>query len=99
MKDFILQWREQFDHIIIDSPPCLSVTDAVLLSVDVDAVALVLRSGQTPKDAVRRARNLLFQVKAKVLGVVVNAVDLRSPDMYYYSYASKYGSYYTDSSD
>lgn len=99
MKDYLRQWREQFDHIIIDSPPCLSVTDAVLLSVEADAVALVLRSGHTPKEAVRRARNLLFQVKAKVLGVVVNAVDLHSPDMYYYSYASKYGSYYTDSRD
>jgi capsular exopolysaccharide synthesis family protein len=99
MKDYIREWREKFDHVIIDSPPCLSVTDAVLLSVDVDAVALVLRSGHTPKEAVRRARNLLFQVKAKVLGVVVNAVDLHSPDMYYYSYASKYGSYYTDSRD
>ena len=99
MKGFINEWREKYDHIIIDSPPCLSVTDAVLLSVDVDAVALVLRSGHTPKEAVRRARNLLFQVKAKVLGVVVNAVDLHSPDMYYYSYASKYGSYYTDSAE
>jgi len=99
MKNFIAEWREKFDHVIIDSPPCLSVTDAVLLSVEVDAVALVLRSGQTPKDAIRRARNLLFQVQAKVLGVVVNAVDMRSPDMYYYSYASKYGSYYTDTSE
>jgi len=99
MKSFIAEWREKFDHVIIDSPPCLSVTDAVLLSVEVDAVALVLRSGQTPKDAIRRARNLLFQVQAKVLGVVVNAVDMRSPDMYYYSYASKYGSYYTDTSE
>lgn len=99
MKAFINEWREKYDHVIIDSPPCLSVTDAVLLSVEVDAVALVLRSGHTPKEAVRRARNLLFQVKAKVLGVVVNAVDLHSPDMYYYSYASKYGSYYTDSAE
>jgi capsular exopolysaccharide synthesis family protein len=99
MRNFLAEWREKFDHIIIDSPPCLSVTDAVLLSVEVDAVALVLRSGHTPKEAVRRARNLLFQVKAKVLGVVVNAVDLHSPDMYYYSYASKYGSYYTDRAD
>jgi capsular exopolysaccharide synthesis family protein len=99
MQNFIKEWREKYDHIIIDSPPCLSVTDAVLLSVEVDAVALVLRSGHTPKEAVRRARNLLFQVKAKVLGVVVNAVDLHSPDMYYYSYASKYGSYYTDSAE
>jgi len=99
MKDFLREWREKFDHVIIDSPPCLSVTDAVLLSVEADAVALVLRSGHTPKEAIRRARNLLFQVKAKVLGVVVNAVDLHSPDMYYYSYASKYGSYYSDSRD
>lgn len=96
MKEYLRQWREQYDHILIDSPPCLSVTDAVLMSVDADATILVVRSATTTKEALRRARNLLVQVNARVLGVVVNAVDLRSPDMYYYQYASKYGGKYYD---
>lgn len=99
MKNLLQQWRDEFDHIIIDSPPALSVTDAVLLSVQADTVVLVIRSGQTTKAALRRARDLLLQVNAKLMGVVVNAVDLSSPDYYYYYYSgSKYGSYYTDQS-
>jgi succinoglycan biosynthesis transport protein ExoP len=94
MKQFINQWREQYDHVIFDTPPALSVTDSILLSVDMDSVVLVIRSGNTTKAALRRTRELLTQVNAKVLGVVVNAVDVNSPDYYhYYYYGSKYGGY------
>jgi len=94
MKELIVQWRSQYDHVIIDSPPALSVTDAVLLSVDVDSVLLVVRSGDTTKAALRRSRELLAQVNARVMGIVVNAVDVNSPDYYhYYYYGSKYGGY------
>ena len=96
MKDYLSQWREQFDHIVIDTPPVLSVTDAVLLSVDADAVVLVIRSGRTTKEALRRSRELLTQVNSRLMGVVVNAVDLQSPDAYYY-YGSNYGAYYDES--
>ncbi|MGH9649651.1 MAG: GumC family protein, partial [Terriglobales bacterium] len=98
MKDLLAQWREQYDHVVIDTPPALSVTDPVLLSVEADAVVLVIRSGQTTKESLRRARDLLVQVNAKVMGVVVNAVDLRSPDLNYYYYGSKYGGRYYDES-
>jgi len=56
----------------------------------------VVRSGQTSKAAMRRARDLLLQVNAKVMGVVINAVDLTAPDHYYYYYSGSkyYGSYY-----
>jgi capsular exopolysaccharide synthesis family protein len=94
MKQLIAQWREEYDHVIFDTPPALSVTDSILLSVDMDAVVLVIRSGNTTKAALRRTRELLGQVNAKVLGVVVNAVDVDSPDYYhYYYYGSKYGGY------
>ena len=94
MKHLILQWREQYDHVIFDTPPALSVTDSILLSVDMDAVVLVIRSGNTTKAALRRTRELLGQVNARVLGVVVNAVDVDSPDYYhYYYYGSKVGGY------
>ena len=97
MRRFLAQWRNEFDHIVIDSPPVLSVTDAALLSVEADSVLLVIRSGQTTKDALRRATDLLTQVKARIQGVVVNAIDMEQPHYYYY-YGSHYGSYYKDKS-
>ena len=96
MRALMQRWREEYDHVVIDTPPALTVTDAVLLSPAVDAVILVIRSGRTPKDALRRARDLLAQVNARVMGVVVNAIDLQSPDMYYYYYGAKQGGHYYD---
>lgn len=95
MKDVLAELREQYDHIVVDTPPTLSVTDAVVMSTRADAVVLVIRSGQTTKQALRRARDLLMQVNARVSGVLLNAVDLTSPDYYYYyEYQGKYGSRY-----
>ena len=97
MRDVLTQLREQYDHIVIDTPPSLSVTDAVVLSPRADAVLLVIRSGQTTKQALRRSRDTLIQVNAKVVGVLLNAVDLSSPDYYYYyEYQGKYARYYRD---
>ncbi len=76
MRDLIEQLREQYDHIVLDTPPTLSVTDAVVLSPRADATILVIRSGQTTKQALRRARDILMQVNAHVAGVLLNAVDL-----------------------
>jgi succinoglycan biosynthesis transport protein ExoP len=92
MKTVLEELRKQYDHIVIDTPPTLSVTDAVVLSTSADAVVLVIRSGHTTKPALRRARDILLQVNARVCGVLVNAVDLSSPDYYYhYEYQGKYG--------
>src|SRR5712691_8342470 len=97
MRDVLAQLREQYDHIVIDTPPSLSVTDAVVLSPRADAVVLVIRSGQTTKQALRRCRDILMQANAKVSGVLLNAVDLSSPDYYYYyEYNGKYSRYYRD---
>jgi len=88
MKDHITRWRDEFDHVIIDTPPCLSVTDAVVLSPEADRIILVARSGKTTKLALRRACDLLLHVNARVMGIVLNALDLRSGGGYYYSYGS-----------
>ena len=94
LKQYIEKWRLEYDHVIFDTPPALSVTDSILLSVEMDCVVLVIRSGNTTKAALRRTRELLTQVNARVLGIVVNAVDVNSPDYYhYYYYGSKYGGY------
>jgi succinoglycan biosynthesis transport protein ExoP len=100
MRDILAELREQYDHIIVDTPPTLSVTDAVVMSTRADAVVLVIRSGQTTKQALRRARDLLMQVNARVAGVLLNAVDLTSPDYYYYyEYQGKYGHRYYQEDD
>ena len=97
MMDLLAELRDQYDHIIVDTPPTLSVTDAVVLSTRADAVVLVIRSGQTTKPALRRSRDILAQVNARVAGVLLNAVDLDSPDYYYYyEYQGKYGQRYYD---
>jgi len=98
MKDHITRWRNEFDHIIIDTPPCLSVTDAVVLTPEADRVILVARSGKTTKAALRRACDLLLQVNARIMGIVLNALDLRSGDAYYYTYGNLYARYYDEAS-
>src|SRR5467141_3291101 len=83
--DAIAELRTKFKFIVIDSPPIMAATDAVILSVLTDGVLLVVRSGETPKEAFTRTRDLLCSVKCRILGVVLNAVDSSAPD-YYYSY-------------
>lgn len=79
---------EIYTHIIIDSPPVLSVTDAVILARMADAVVLVIRHGKSSKHIVRRARDLLLRSGAPVTGILLNAVDVSSPDYYgYYGYS------------
>jgi polysaccharide biosynthesis transport protein len=85
LADAIRQLRSEYKFIVIDSPPIMAATDAVIVSVQADGVLLVVRSGETPKEAFTRARDLLTSVKCRLLGVVLNAVDSSAPD-YYYSY-------------
>jgi succinoglycan biosynthesis transport protein ExoP len=85
LTELIAELRTRYKFVVIDSPPIMAATDAVILSVLVDGVLLVVRSGETPKEAFTRTRDLLVGVKSHMLGVVLNAVDSSSPD-YYYSY-------------
>jgi polysaccharide biosynthesis transport protein len=85
LTELIAELRTRYKFVVIDSPPIMAATDAVILSVLVDGVLMVVRSGETPKEAFTRTRDLLTGVKCRMLGVVLNAVDASSPD-YYYSY-------------
>ena len=87
MKELLLHARDIYSHIVIDSPPILSVTDGVILSYQVDAVVLVVRHGKSSKHIVRRGRDLLVRSGAPIAGIVLNAVDLNAPEYYgYYGY-------------
>lgn len=89
-KSKVADWRKWFTHIIIDTPPVLACSDALVLSADVDCVLLNTLAGHTPKTALLRARDLLMNVNAKIVGVVVNGVDLAEFSWYGY-YGDKYG--------
>jgi succinoglycan biosynthesis transport protein ExoP len=94
MTALLQRMGEMYTHVVIDSPPILSVTDAVILAHLVDAVVLVVRHGKSSKNVMRRARDLLVRSGAPVAGLVLNAVDLNSPEYYgYYGYTGySYGS-------
>jgi capsular exopolysaccharide synthesis family protein len=81
-----------FTHIVIDSPPISSFTDGVLIGSMVDGVLLVVHGGKSSREVVRRSRQLLLDVGAKIVGVVLNNVSVRSHDYYYYQryYHSSY---------
>jgi len=80
MRDLLKRCSEIYTHVILDSPPILAVSDGLILSREADAVALVIRHGKASKHVVRRTRDLLLRSGAPVTGIVLNAVDLKSPE-------------------
>ena len=86
MKRLIEEVSEQFDVILIDTPPIVAVTDAAILAQEVDGVILVLASGEVNKDFAQRAKELLDKVGAKILGAVLNKADMKTSEYYYYYY-------------
>ena len=99
MHSLLEKARSEYTHILLDSPPLLSVTDAVILAHEADAVLLVVRHGKTSKHAVRRGRELLRRSSSRATGVVLNAVETTSPEYYaYYGYTG-YSSYNTPGVD
>jgi polysaccharide biosynthesis transport protein len=93
----MLSLHSKFDYLIIDTPPALSVTDAVLLSRLADSTLLVVRPGVTSKAALRRVCEVMAQVDARLMGMVLNAADSAEPDQYYY-YGGRHRGYYDESS-
>jgi len=94
LRGLIEELQARFDHVLIDSPPVINVTDALIISPLVDGVVIVVKSGHTPREAVMRAKQALGDVNAKVLGIVLNCIDLDAESYYYnykYSYQSSYG--------
>jgi capsular exopolysaccharide synthesis family protein len=96
LMDLLGQLRDRFDRIVIDSPPTNPVTDAVILSTKVDGTIFVVRSYVTTIDHVRHSLRSFRSVQGKLLGVILNVVDLRRLEYKYsynYRYYSGYGKY------
>ena len=96
MQRLLSLLKMRFQHVVIDSPPVATFTDGVLISCMTDGVLLVVHGGKSSSTVVRRARQQLRNVGAKVLGVVMNKIDLRHDDYYYY-YNYYQSHYYSDS--
>ena len=84
MADLMKQWRSEFDIVVMDTSPALSVTDAVVLSSKVDAVLLVVRAEETSQQSLLRTRDVLFRANAKIAGFIVNAVNPNSWEYHQY---------------
>jgi len=94
MKELVDEMKQHYDVILFDSPPVIAVTDAAVLSSIMDGVLLVIRSGKTQREAVARAFNLLDNVHARILGALLNDVDVSNmygSYYYYYYYHYYYG--------
>jgi capsular exopolysaccharide synthesis family protein len=99
MRKLIAVLSNKFTHIVIDSPPISSFTDGVLIASVVDGVLLVVHAGKSSRGVVRRSRQLLLDVGAKIFGVVLNNVSAHSHDHYYYYQRYYQQSYYSQDSE
>jgi succinoglycan biosynthesis transport protein ExoP len=93
MRKLLTIMSERFAHIIVDTPPVISFTDASILSTMVDGVVLVVHGGKSSRAVVRRAKQQLLDVGAHIFGIVLNNVKLETQSYYYSGY---YSSYYAD---
>ena len=99
MSKLVDQLEQKWEMVLFDSPPIVAVTDASMISGEIDAVAMVVKAGQTEKAAVERAIDTISNVKAPLIGVILNGASQQSLGgkySYYYSYYSYYQYYYAD---
>ena len=97
MAELLKELSERFEHVIIDSPPVLVVTDGTILAGLVDGVVLVAESGRTHRAGLMRTRAILENAGARILGVVLNKLDMQREGYYGYGYGyyayGRYGKY------
>ncbi len=94
MSDLIAELKTRFDMILFDSPPMLGVSDASVLASEVDQTIIIVQHRRFPRAMLTRVKQAIIGVGGSVLGVVLNNVDLKHDQNYYY-YTSYYGYYPT----
>ena len=90
MHDLLERLKKDYDRVLIDSPPVIAVTDAAILSKEVDGTILVVAANQTNKDALQRAKGLLDNINTNLIGLVLNGVDISGVYGSYYYYYHHY---------
>jgi capsular exopolysaccharide synthesis family protein len=99
MKNLLQFLKGNFQHVIIDSPPAISFTDAAILSTLVDGVVLVAMAGKSSVHLMRRFKQRLSNIGARIYGVVLNGVKANSTEYAYYGYGYTYNYYTPDNDD
>jgi polysaccharide biosynthesis transport protein len=99
MEQLLGELRERFEHVVLDSPPLLMVTDATVLATLADGVILIVESGVTARDALARSHRILKIAGGRVLGVVMNKVQLGQDGYHYGPYARSYRYYRYEDAD
>ena len=93
MSALVDQLEHEWDMVLFDSPPIVAVTDASMISSEIDAIAMVVKAGQTDRAAVDRALDTIKNVRAPLIGVILNGANpetLAGKYSYYYSYYNYY---------
>lgn len=86
MEELIQFLKEEYDYVIIDTPPVRNIGDGVILAAKADGVILVVRAGQTKSGDIVKGYKELEKVKANIVGSVLNAIEKRRDGYYYYYY-------------
>jgi polysaccharide biosynthesis transport protein len=98
MKAFIDEAKSRYDFVFFDSPPIMGVSDASILASEVDMAILVVQYRKYPQQMTLRAKQMVEKVGGRMLGVVLNNINI-SQDSYYYYYSGYYYDYYSKSDD
>lgn len=93
MHELLQAAAADYDLILCDTPPIIAVADAVSLAARCDGVIMVVRVGNVPHEVVRRAAGQIEAVNRRILGVLLNGVDMKR-EGYYYDYYRYYHRYY-----
>jgi capsular exopolysaccharide synthesis family protein len=98
MRELVSAWRQDFDQVIIDAPPVIGLSDAVILATMADLIVLVLRAQQSRRQDLLRAQEILASVDANVAGAIINDFDLKAHGYYgYYGDSpSLYAQYFSE---
>jgi len=99
MKNLLQFLKGNFQHVIIDSPPAISFTDAAILSTLVDGVVLVAMAGKSSVHLMRRFKQRLGNIGARIYGVVLNGIKSNSVEYGYYGYGYTYNYYAPENGD
>ncbi len=98
MKEFIAEAKSRYDFVFFDSPPIMGVSDASILASEVDMAFLVVQYRKYPQQMTIRAKQMVEKVGGRLLGVVLNNINI-SQDSYYYYYSGYYYDYYSKNED
>jgi capsular exopolysaccharide synthesis family protein len=90
--DLLAKLRPEYDCILIDSPPCSGMADAMVIGKNADAIILVTESGKTKLQHLSKTLDQLESLRDKIIGAIINKINLKKSGGYYYNYGYYYNS-------